>query len=797
MIDKQKYLSLLLVVAMVGLPANAAPLLEAHAELEGAGPWIVRAYFHDPAMVAEWAARRAPWEVNREHHYIVVEVSGEVELRQMEALGFRVVADTDLMQEMQRPRVRGAGGGIPGYGCYRTVEETFAAAAQLAVSHPDLAEWLDIGDSWVKNNGQGGGYDINLLKLTNQNIAEDKPVLLLLASIHAREYAPAELITRFAEHLLANYATDADVAWLLDTQEIHLVLQGNPDGRKKAEAGTSWRKNTNENYCGAGSSNRGADLNRNYPWEWGAHGGSSGNECDDTYRGPVPVSEPETEAITTYMQSIFVDQRPPDNTTPAPDDTSGLFIDVHSYSQLVLWPWGYTATVAPNGAALQTLGRKLAFHNSYYPEQAIGLYPTDGTTDDFAYGELGIAAYTFELGTSFFQDCATFEQTIFPDNLSSLLYAAKAVRAPYLLAGGPDVVDVQLTQTVVEPGELIVGAAQASDQRFSQVNGTESVQVIADAQAFIDTPPWEAGAVALTVTPTDSNFDTVAEGLTFSLPSVGLPQGRHMLYLRAQDASAQWGAVSAGFFYILDPADAGRIQGVVTSSVDFSPIAATVTTGPFQVAGDPGDGSYSLMVPPGTYDVTYSAADHVSAVGQGITVTAGGTFSQNMELTGICDLLTDDVEGGVTVWSADAPWAITDTNANSPTHSWTDSPGGDYASFADVSLTSSEIDFSADSGVSISFAHYCDTESGYDYGRVEAFDGSVWQEVFRCDDNAAWANESLALPMLDGVVNARIRFRFTSDSGIERDGWYVDDIVIKSGGERCFLDAIFTSSFEG
>ena len=48
-----------------------------------------------------------------------------------------------------------------------------------------------------------------------------------------------------------------------------------------------------------------------------------------------------------------------------------------------------------------TLGRKLAYWNGYTPEQAIGLYPTDGTTTDFVYGELGIAAYTFELGTAF------------------------------------------------------------------------------------------------------------------------------------------------------------------------------------------------------------------------------------------------------------------------------------------------------------------------------------------------------------------------------------------------------------
>ncbi len=101
------------------------------------------------------------------------------------------------------------------------------------------------------------------------------------------------------------------------------------------------------------------------------------------------------------MRSIFPDQRADPLTAAAPVDATGVYLDVHSYSELVLWPWGFTSTVAPNGPALQTLGRKFAYFNNYTPDQAIGLYPTDGTTDDFGYGDLGVAAYTFELGTDF------------------------------------------------------------------------------------------------------------------------------------------------------------------------------------------------------------------------------------------------------------------------------------------------------------------------------------------------------------------------------------------------------------
>jgi hypothetical protein len=57
------------------------------------------------------------------------------------------------------------------------------------------------------------------------------------------------------------------VTWLLDHHEVHLMLQSNPDGRKQAETGLLWRKNVNNDYC-SNSDSRGADLNRNFDFEW-------------------------------------------------------------------------------------------------------------------------------------------------------------------------------------------------------------------------------------------------------------------------------------------------------------------------------------------------------------------------------------------------------------------------------------------------------------------------------------------------------------------------------------------------
>ena len=105
----------------------------------------------------------------------------------------------------------------------------------------------------------------------------------------------------------------------LDTQEIHLILQSNPDGRKRAEAGILWRKNADNNFC-ANTNSRGIDLNRNFPGQapygWNCCGGSSGSACSDTFHGPGPGSEPETQAVRNYMAAVFPDYGDPGNGNP-------------------------------------------------------------------------------------------------------------------------------------------------------------------------------------------------------------------------------------------------------------------------------------------------------------------------------------------------------------------------------------------------------------------------------------------------------------------------------------------------
>jgi hypothetical protein len=389
-----------------------------------------------------------------------------------------------------------------------------------------------------------------VLRLTNSAISGPKPKLFMTGALHAREYTTAELVTRFAEYLVDNYGADADATWILDHHEVHLMLHANPDGRKQAETGLSWRKNTNQNYCSPTSNYRGADLNRNFEFQWACCGGSSGSECDSTYRGPSPASEPETQAVQNYMTSTFPDQRGPNLDDPAPDDATGIYLDIHSSGRLVLWPWGFTSDTAPNSAQLQTLGRKFAYWNNHTPEQAIGLYPTDGTTDDHAYGELGVAAYCFELGTAFFQSCSYFENTIVPDNMPSLIYAAKVVRTPYMTPAGPDAYNLTLSNDSVPVGMPVTLSGTVDDTRYNNSNGTEPTQNIAAAEYYVDVPPWESGSTAIVMSPSDGSFNEKTEGVEATVDTTAWSEGEHILFVRGQDVDGNWGAFSAIFLTI-------------------------------------------------------------------------------------------------------------------------------------------------------------------------------------------------------------------------------------------------------
>ncbi len=175
-------------------------------------PVVIRIPFADDEALRPLTGNLDVWEVNRQTGEAVALIYPGQE-RWLQLLGYSWTIDEEKTAELSRPTARDAAQttGIPGYACYRTVGETFADLAQLAADKPAIAQWIDIGNSYDKVTPGGPvGSDIHALVLTNQNSsATEKGKFVLIAAIHAREYAPAELAARFAEKLVAGYGVVA------------------------------------------------------------------------------------------------------------------------------------------------------------------------------------------------------------------------------------------------------------------------------------------------------------------------------------------------------------------------------------------------------------------------------------------------------------------------------------------------------------------------------------------------------------------------------------------------------------
>jgi carboxypeptidase T len=270
---------------------------------------------------------------------------------------------------------------------YHNYAEMVAELNQIVADHGPIAQLQNIGTTYQ-------GRAIYALKISD-NVAtdENEPEVLYNAHQHAREHLTVEMALYLANLYTNSYGSDSRITNIVNTREIWILPDVNPDGGEYDIATgsyRSWRKNRQPN---SGSSAVGTDLNRNWSYNWGCCGGSSGSPSSETYRGPASFSAPETAAFRDFVLSRRVGGVQQIKTN----------IDFHTYSELVLWPYGYTtANTAPGLNADQErtfrmLGVAMANTNGYTPEQSSDLYITDGDSIDWMWGSQGIFAYTFEM----------------------------------------------------------------------------------------------------------------------------------------------------------------------------------------------------------------------------------------------------------------------------------------------------------------------------------------------------------------------------------------------------------------
>ena len=215
---------------------------------------------------------------------------------------------------------------MPGYMTSSAIE---SCLVWLSNAYPSLTQLIPL------NEPSRDGRAMRALRILSPG--DDRNGVLLVGGTHARELINPDLLVSLALRLLWAYTNNTgltlggktwsstDLKLAVDGLDIFIAPLINPDGREWVQSPTGyqwWRKNRSVNANGT----RGTDLNRNYDflWQW-IIGQTSANPGDDTYHGTSAFSEPETRNVRALL-----DRYP----------NIACFVDVHSYSELILHPWG-------------------------------------------------------------------------------------------------------------------------------------------------------------------------------------------------------------------------------------------------------------------------------------------------------------------------------------------------------------------------------------------------------------------------------------------------------------------------
>ncbi len=312
------------------------------------------------------------------------DVPFSVSPQQMEALRasglpFRII-EPDIQRMIDHERAALAQRGGPWFENYHPYDEVSDYVNTLVALRPDLAGRISLGQSIQ-------GRDIFGIRITGPGAPPDRPAVLYNGCQHAREWVAVMVPMYIADRLIRTYDTDPQVRALVDSAVFYIVPIVNPDGYVYTWGPDRlWRKNRRNN----GGGSYGVDNNRNWGYQWGGSG-SSGSPDSETYRGTAPFSEPETAAMRDFIIA---------------HPEIAAHIDFHSYSQLILSPWGYSTgePPEPDRTVFRTLNDQMAaailsVHGETYIDGPTGqtLYLAAGCSLDWSYGDQGILAWTIEL----------------------------------------------------------------------------------------------------------------------------------------------------------------------------------------------------------------------------------------------------------------------------------------------------------------------------------------------------------------------------------------------------------------
>jgi len=498
---------------------------------------------------------------------------------------------------------------------------------------------------------------------------------------HAREPISLEVAMYVLNHIVNNYGTDPDITASVNSKQIWFVPLVNPNGHKIVwdNVDTWWRKNirdnNNSNTINTGTID-GVDPNRNYSWEWGGQGTSS-DPTNLTYCGPSPSSEPEIVAMKNMLDTHHF--------------VAG--ITYHSYSELVLFPYGYeTAAFAPDHNSLEALAISMAntipkAGGGYYtPEKSSSLYPASGVTDDYAYGQRGIFSYCIELGTTF----------------------------------------------IPPQGDILgicTGNLQAAKILLNRVNQSTLTGLVKDANTLL---PVVAEVYITGIDNTGAYREPYESDASFGRYYRLLQNGNYTVtfsaygYIPQTFNNVNINSVGQTILNVnLVPALSVSVTGVVTDLATGLPIQGVtieVMNTPVPSVTTNALGEYTIpAIMEGTYDFRISKINYATIIQSKNVTVSNHIFNFQLQITTAWSFESGVYEPQWT-FGGSAPWYITNVGAYDGLYCSRSGAIGDNAN-SDMSLT---LTFS--SGGDISFFRKVSSEAGYDYLRfyIDGVQQGLW-----------------------------------------------------------------------
>lgn len=199
----------------------------------------------------------------------------------------------------------------------------------LEAMFPTYVDYITIGKSYE-------GRDIPALRVgvpVVDSMAPPRKTIVFIGGSHAREWISTSTVNYLAWSFITSFGKERMITKLLDEFDIIFIPVANPDGFEYTwHIDRLWRKTrqqTNLQFC------RGLDLDRAFGFEWDGSRVQR-DPCSESYGGEKPFQAIEAVQIADWAR----------NQTWNNVRFVGL-VDLHSYSQQILFPYSYTCSVDP------------------------------------------------------------------------------------------------------------------------------------------------------------------------------------------------------------------------------------------------------------------------------------------------------------------------------------------------------------------------------------------------------------------------------------------------------------------